>query len=445
MLAGTTPTDGEVYVARHASGEAGKLNMNEGLVWHIWAHTGGKKEGGDVFLAHDHVPVEWVPVSKGDPLPQGAVYAGHTKTDGDVYVVRDEHGAAGKLNVDAGRVHNVWCHGQGWFALPKGEVLVVHPGILAPLEERGFLSVAQLRDDEEMTVFIRRVACSMDRTLDPKLLPEFCQHFNGRAQTKGFSDLCRELMDERWGSRPACCPRPITPISWKVVTRGDSVPEGALCCGETQSDGRVFVARHLHGKSGKLNLDEGKVWNIWVHGVGSKRDGEVLSQHVTGALEWVPIESGQEVPEGAIQLRATRSGPVKGVGRSASNLEEVPPVCVAKDGRGAPGFLTVQQGRAQEVCCHGRDPVHSGEVLVAHIGATAPLDAVGFDKCVEDQAQLRVFIRRLTECLQVPAESGKVSLLAEEFCSPGDYMKLAFEVLYIQAPLPPEVFYSFIT
>lgn len=56
---------------------------------------------------------DWKRVQQGDPVPEGAVLSGKTKSDGDVYVARDMKGELGKLNLLRGKVNNIWCHEGG--------------------------------------------------------------------------------------------------------------------------------------------------------------------------------------------------------------------------------------------------------------------------------------------------------------------------------------------
>merc|ERR1719235_2377697 len=66
---------------------------------------------------------EWVPIARGDPVPAGAVFAGNTSSDGEVYVGRNAHGI-GKLNVKDDNMYNIWVHSGS--ATQDGEALVMH-------------------------------------------------------------------------------------------------------------------------------------------------------------------------------------------------------------------------------------------------------------------------------------------------------------------------------
>lgn len=74
--------------------------------------------------------MSWVEVEKGDSLPQGAILAGSTMSDGVLYIGR-AGSEVGKYNVDngtsQGRVHNLWLR-NGYSAYEEGEILCCSPG-----------------------------------------------------------------------------------------------------------------------------------------------------------------------------------------------------------------------------------------------------------------------------------------------------------------------------
>merc|ERR1712194_980818 len=176
--------------------------------------------GSSAFNSCEVMPAdlyEWVPVSRGDPLPAHAVRAGNTSEDGDVYVGRT-HGSGkgfevtlaqaveggtqyevGKINLDNGKVWNLWTHQDG--ASDKCEVLV---------------------------------------TRNPR--------------------ECRVL--------------------WKDYRKGEALPEGFVYGGKTETDGHLVVACNSHCVPGKLNLSTGELDgvlnNLWVHGSGCHGEGQVL-------------------------------------------------------------------------------------------------------------------------------------------------------------------------
>eukprot|EP00929_Paragymnodinium_shiwhaense_P061580 TRINITY_DN30764_c0_g1_i1.p1 TRINITY_DN30764_c0_g1~~TRINITY_DN30764_c0_g1_i1.p1 ORF type:complete len:1396 (-),score=366.78 TRINITY_DN30764_c0_g1_i1:262-4377(-) len=135
VRAGETDKDGPVYVARNLKGEPGKLNLDgigENLC-NLWCHHGGESHSGQIFCLKNDTHVEWKPCKSGERIPDAAVCAGHTTTDGRVYVARVKTGACGKANVSGGRVHNFWVHEGGiqvFGATGKyneGEVLCIAP------------------------------------------------------------------------------------------------------------------------------------------------------------------------------------------------------------------------------------------------------------------------------------------------------------------------------
>jgi hypothetical protein len=123
VLAGTTKSDGEVYVGRSACG-VGKLNTEAGKMYNIWVHSGNSTQDGEILVMHcRHM---WQKVKKGDLIPDNAIYGGWTKTDGMVYPCRSKDFEVGKLNTEGGKLCNMWYHGH-FFAKTEGEILVVHP------------------------------------------------------------------------------------------------------------------------------------------------------------------------------------------------------------------------------------------------------------------------------------------------------------------------------
>jgi hypothetical protein len=215
VCSGKTDSDGDVYVARNDNGECGKLNLDNGHAWNIWCHHDGQAEQGEVLVIKQGLEAEWRRVHKGDDLPEGAVFGGRHNRDGDTYVARNASQVCGKLNLDNGKVNNIWVHGYHR-AADEGDVLVVS---------------------------------------------------------------CYE---------------------WAPFRRGDALPEGAIQGGQTEADGDIYVARNLGGEPGKLNLDNGKAWNLWCHHDGETQEGQVLVAKKGAPFEWKRVQKGDPLPEGAV-------------------------------------------------------------------------------------------------------------------------------------------------
>lgn len=265
---GSTGRDGDVYVARSRGGACGKLNLDGGKVWNIWCHGEPQMHEGEVLtVKHQAYGVaHWVPLKRGDDLPVGCIRAGATGSDGDVYVARNANGAGGKLNLQGGKMHNIWCHGDHHSA-QEGDILTVEPYL------------------------------------------------------------------------------------WMPVKRGDDLPFGCVHTGSTGSDGDVYVARNVaSGACGKLNLDNGKVWNIWCHGSGSTQEGEILVA-INMVPTWSHVKRGDELPAGCILAGSTRTDG---------------DVYVARNASGAGGKLNLDAGKMHNIWCHGdRAAAQEGEVLTA--------------------------------------------------------------------------------
>ena len=84
---------------------------------------------------------------------------------------------------------------------------------------------------------------------------------------------------------------------WKVMKRGDTVPENAVYAGITNDDGKVYVAK-MDNSPGKVNLNNGKIWNFWSESYSSRQESEVLIVH--GNCIWREINQGDIIPENAV-------------------------------------------------------------------------------------------------------------------------------------------------
>jgi len=77
------------------------------------------------LVARSGLTPKWIPIARGGVLPNGAVFAGRTYSDGDIYVARNERGELGKLNLNEDTMWNIWCAQDG--ATVRGEVLALRP------------------------------------------------------------------------------------------------------------------------------------------------------------------------------------------------------------------------------------------------------------------------------------------------------------------------------
>lgn len=127
VKSGSTPTDGDVYVACNQTGEPGKLSLEpaeEGALKmdKIWCPEGNDTEHGQVLVLGQRHVARWAAVCAGDPLPTGAVPARAAPEGQQVFVARLGE-EAGKLSAAGGCVQEVRSHHGGSSA--EGEVLVV--------------------------------------------------------------------------------------------------------------------------------------------------------------------------------------------------------------------------------------------------------------------------------------------------------------------------------
>lgn len=101
-------------------------------------------------------------------------------------------------------------------------------------------------------------------------------------------------------------------FTWATIERGDDIPEGAVLGGNTSTDGEVFVGRNTkHGEPGKLNLKNGKMWNLWCHAAKDSPHGEILIVHPGVEVLWIPVCKGDPLPRDAVYAGRTKTdGPL---------------------------------------------------------------------------------------------------------------------------------------
>jgi len=122
---------------------------------------------------------------------------------------------------------------------------------------------------------------------------------------------------------------------WRKICRGDSIPEGAVLAGKTKSDGEVYIGRTPVG-TGKLNTDNGTMYNIWVHGGKGDSEGEILVV-ISGKHKWVPVKSGDQLPPDALYS-----------GRTEKDGDVYP----CRDSNGEVGKLNLSTGSCRDGVVH---------------------------------------------------------------------------------------------
>jgi len=143
---------------------------------------------------------------------------------------------------------------------------------------------------------------------------------------------------------------------WVPIARGQPVHGGAVMTGRTSTDGDVYVGRNNEGEVGKLNLDNGRMYNIWCHHGGQTDQGMHLVMSNGAVQAWKPFDSGDPLPSGAVQGGSNRKDGTVYVGREK---------------HGACGKITLNRdGTIKNLWVHGNLlPWHHGEVLVCAGGA----------------------------------------------------------------------------
>lgn len=267
----------------------------------------------------------WVPVSRGDILPANAVKAGSTKKDGDLYVGRT-HGSGsgfevsveqameggtnyeiGKINLDNGKVWNLWKHGDVLSGSDKCEVLVTR----GPHECRvlwkdfrkgealpeGFVYGGKTEKDGHLLVGRSGDGVPGKLNLSNGKLDGVLHNLWFHGAAFGHSE----------GQVLQIKPLPFT---WVPIKHGEPLPSGAVLSGRTRSDGDVYVGRNSDGEVGKINLDGGNFHKIWCHHGGGSEEGEILLLADRVTVEWIDFKKGDPIPSEAVLAgHPSRDGP----------------------------------------------------------------------------------------------------------------------------------------
>lgn len=128
-------------------------------------------------------------------------------------------------------------------------------------------------------------------------------------------------------------------LKWKYIKRGTILPKYKIEGGTTKSDGRLFVGK-INNSPGKVNIDNGKIWNYWVQNKGSSDCGYMLITNYK--YEWKHITRGGKIPKNAIFCGNDEHGDKVWVGKSLEN---------------EPGKITCQNNKdknptMQNLWCH---------------------------------------------------------------------------------------------
>jgi len=145
----------------------------------------------------------------------------------------------------------------------------------------------------------------------------------------------------------------------------------------------MYVGRNSIGQCGKLELDNGTMWNISCHGARKSDKGEVLVVLPHAIVQWTAFRKGDDLPAGVVKA-----------GQTVSDGD----VYVARSPDGAGGKLNVNGRKCHNLWVYGHVlAFRSGDVLVvlpgADIGrgsaAASPLDWNPLVLCEGIRAQER--------------------------------------------------------
>jgi len=138
--------DGETYVAKGESTEAGKLTLESvagpRCAHSIWTPSRGESQCGHVLVLNPGFRAVWLHIRKDDRIPDGAVCVGPNPEQGG-YVARKKDGEAGNICTEKGRVTAVCCQSG---KANNGEILRIEE-VAEELEVR-LIGSRNLRDPE---------------------------------------------------------------------------------------------------------------------------------------------------------------------------------------------------------------------------------------------------------------------------------------------------------
>jgi hypothetical protein len=114
IYAGTTRTDGHVYVGRFRN-IPGKVNLDKGKIYNFWVQALGSQRDGEVLTTTNSY--KWVDIRRNDEIPKNAVYTGLDQSNDKVWVGRSKSGEPGKINCTNNKstiplMCNLWCHSK---------------------------------------------------------------------------------------------------------------------------------------------------------------------------------------------------------------------------------------------------------------------------------------------------------------------------------------------
>ena len=113
IYAGTTPNDGHVYVGR-INNVPGKVNLHNKLIYNFWSQDFSSSYQSGEVLTTTHT-YKWKRISRGELIPNNAVYSGLDTSKDKVWVGKSLNGYAGKINCHSNsskepKMHNLWYH-----------------------------------------------------------------------------------------------------------------------------------------------------------------------------------------------------------------------------------------------------------------------------------------------------------------------------------------------
>lgn len=147
-------------------------------------------------------------------------------------------------------------------------------------------------------------------------------------------------------------------MEWVDVTRGDEIPENAICGGFHHTDGMLYIGRASSGEVGKYNVSGTSVKNLWTHAGGQHANGKILTVPHGKVASWRAYNRGMALPVGAFLAGCYSTDGDLYVGRTGAALYNAP------GEEREIGKLNVDGDKMKNLWCHATERHTSGQILV---------------------------------------------------------------------------------
>jgi len=116
---------------------------------------------------------------------------------------------------------------------------------------------------------------------------------------------------------------------WIPIKKGEDLPDNAVYTGQTESDGKVYVAK-FDNSPGKVNITNGKINNFWSQAyLKSRQEGEILISN--GINNWVELKKEEKFPQNAVYVGRDYNRDKVWVGKDVTTDEPGKVTCINND------------------------------------------------------------------------------------------------------------------